>query len=63
MCMPFILCREANAFRLAFFLFLEALRLEFMMHCKGHGKWAFEKKTTNQPAKKTPQNPTLKFQL
>jgi len=39
-----MLCREVNAFGLAFLLFLGALRLELMMLCKGQGSWALENK-------------------
>lgn len=35
MCTPFILCKEENAFGLAFIVFLGTLGIEFVRLCKG----------------------------
>lgn len=59
MCTPFILCRDANAFGLAFLLFLGALRLELTMLCKEHGFIKPQTKPQKTPTKFSAINFTL----
>lgn len=59
MCTPFTLCKEGNAFGLAFIVFLGTLGIEFVMPCKDTG-WQVlgTKKEKEKKDPKLKENPT-----